>query len=113
MVRAVSGRVDPVDVEQLRRAGVTPVEIAADLQLTPAEVATALKQAGRRDLARPFWVLHSEDVAPRCRCGASTEEHGARCGHCVRVRVARAKRRRLDRRAAAHRAWLRHQRTAA
>ncbi len=113
MARPASGRVDPVDVEQLRRVGVGPVEIAADLQLAPAEVASALKQAGRADLARPFWLLHSGDVKPRCRCGASTAEHGARCGRCVRVRVARAKRRRFDRRAAAHRAWIRHQRTAA
>ena len=55
MARISSSRVDPVEVEQLHRAGVAPVEIAAELQLPPAAVASALKQAGRADLARPFW----------------------------------------------------------
>lgn len=112
MARISSSRVDPVEVEQLHRAGVAPVEIAAELQLPPAAVASALKQAGRADLARPFWFPGPVQAQPRCRCGASTDRPGELCGRCVRVRHGRARRRHLTRRAA-YRAWLRQQRTPA
>lgn len=113
MARPTSTRVDPVEIEQLHQAGTTPAEIVTDLQLEPLAIATALKNAGRPDLARPYWSLTTEQAPARCRCGDPIERPGASCGRCIRVRLARARRRHRYQRATAHRAWLRHQPTAA